>query len=394
MHSTTHESTTHDSTTHDGTTHTSTTHTSATHTSKARAALAALALATTAVLAACSGATTPAATPTTPGVTASTTEAPASGPVTLLTHDSFELGDEQLAALKAKGLDVKVVQVGDGGTLVNQLILTKDAPLGDVVFGVDNTFASRAIDAGVFEPYASPALPAAAAGLRVAGGDAVTPVDQGDVCVNVDSVWFDEHADVPVPATLDDLVKPAYKDLVVLTNPATSTPGLSFLAGTVTQYGADGYLDYWTKLKANGVRIADSWSDAYYSDFTGAAENGTRPIVLSYSSSPAYTLTDDGSTTTASLPATCTRQVEYAGVLAGAANPAGARAVIDYLLSPELQKTLPDTAYMYPVDPGVALPDAFVAHGALAAEPIAVDPLVVARDRDAWIADWTDTVLG
>jgi len=366
-------------------------------TARGTARLAALALASATLLAACasdgSSPTSPTST-TTPGATAQTSDAPAAGPVTLLTHDSYELTDDQLAALADAGLEVKVVQVGDGGTLVNQLILTKDAPLGDVVFGVDNTFASRAIDAGVFEDYASPALPAAAAALKVAGGDAVTPIDQGDVCVNVDSVWFEQHPDVPVPATLDDLAKPAYKDLVVLTNPATSTPGLSFLAGTVTQFGADGYLDYWTRLVDNGVRIAESWSDAYYADFTGAAENGTRPIVLSYSSSPAYTLTDDGGTTTASLPATCTRQVEYAGVLAGAANPAGARAVVDFLLSPEVQATLPDTAYMYPVDPEVPLPDAFVEHGALADAPIAVDPVVVARDRDTWIADWTDTVLG
>lgn len=356
--------------------------------------LAALALASATLLAACASEGPTQAPTTTPGATASTSEAPASGPVTLLTHSSYELSKEQIADLKEKGLDVKVVQVGDGGTLVNQLILTKDAPLGDVVFGVDNTFASRAIDAGVFEAYTSPALPAAAVPLKVAGGDAVTPVDQGDVCINVDSVWFEKNPDVPVPATLDDLAEPAYKDLVVLTNPATSTPGLSFLAGTVSQYGADGYLEYWTRLKDNGVRIADSWSDAYYSDFTGAAEDGTRPIVLSYSSSPAYTLTDDGGTTTASLPATCTRQVEYAGVLAGAKNPAGARAVVDYLLSPELQATLPDTAYMYPVDPDVPLPESFQKHGALAENPIPVDPVVVARDRDTWISDWTDTVLG
>lgn len=368
--------------------------TSTTSTTRRRPArLAALALASATLLAACAGdgSTTPT---TTPGATASTSDAPASGPVTLLTHSSYELSDEQLADLKEKGLDVKVVQVGDGGTLVNQLILTKDAPLGDVVFGVDNTFASRAIDAGVFEPYASPALPAAAAPLKVAGGDTVTPVDQGDVCINIDQAWFAENPDVPAPATLDDLTKPAYKDLVVLTNPATSTPGLSFLAGTVSHYGADGYLDYWTKLKDNGVRIADSWSDAYYTDFTSQGENGTRPIVLSYSSSPAYTLTDDGGTTTASLPATCTRQVEYAGVLAGAKNPAGARAVVDYLLSPELQQTLPETAYMYPVDPDVPLPESFQKHGALAENPIPVDPVVVARDRDTWISEWTDTVLG
>lgn len=353
-----------------------------------RGAGIALATAAALTLAACGGDAQ------TPAPATSAADAPPTGPVTLLTHDSFELGDDALATLAAQGLDVSVVQVGDGGTLVNQLILTKDAPLGDVVLGVDNTFASRAIDAGVFEPYASPALPEAARDLRVAGSDALTPVDQGDVCLNVDSAWFAAHPDVPVPATLEDLTRPELADLTVVTNPATSTPGLAFLAGTVSTYGEDGYLGYWERLVDNGVRIADSWSDAYYSDFTAAAENGTRPVVLSYSSSPAYTIADDGSSTTASLPATCVRQVEYAGVLAGAKNPAGARAVVDFLLSPELQVTLPDTAYMYPVDPEVPLPEAFVEHGALSATPIAVDPTVLAAQRDAWIAAWTDAVLG
>src|SRR5690606_24294516 len=100
-----------------------------------------------------------------------------------------------------------------------------------------------------------------------------------------------------VPATLDDLADPALKDLVVLTNPATSTPGLAFLAATVGAYGEDGYLDYWTSLKDNGVKISDSWSDAYYVDFSGGGEGGPRPVVLSYGSSPAYTLDGDESTT-------------------------------------------------------------------------------------------------
>ncbi len=359
-----------------------------TTTRRSKAAAAALAaIAATSLLVACSSEQSPAATTTT------TPAGPPTGKVTLVTHDSFELTDEQKADLKGLGLDVEVTQLGDGGTLVNQLILTKDAPLGDVAYGIDNIFGARALDAGVFTEHASPALPDAAKSLLLDGSTALTPVDQGDVCLNVDDRWFEAHPDVPVPATLDDLADPALKDLVVLTNPATSTPGLAFLAATVGAYGEDGYLDYWKSLKDNGVKISDSWSDAYYVEFSGGGEDGPRPVVLSYGSSPAYTLDGDDSTTS-SLPATCFRQVEYAGVIAGSDNPAAAGALVDYMLSADFQAALPDTVYMYPVDPAVALPAAFEKFGPLAETTITVDPTTLSANRDAWIESWTDTMLG
>lgn len=350
-------------------------------------AVAAVALATAAaLLAACSA-------DAQPGATTTSAAGPATGPVTLLTHDSFSLTDEQKAELAALGLDVTVTQVGDGGTLANQLVLTKDAPLGDVAYGLDNIVGARALEAGVFLDHTSPALPEAARALLLNGSPALTPIDQGDVCVNVDSRWFAAHPDVPVPATLDDLTDPAYRDLLVVTNPATSTPGMAFLAATVGAFGEDGYLDYWSRLADNGVRVADSWSDAYYVDFSGGGEDGPRPIVLSYGSSPAYTIDGDESTT-ASLPQTCFRQVEYAGVLAGAQNERAARALVDYLLSPQFQETLPENVYMYPVDPDVPLPPEFEEFAPLSTEPIAVDPATLVTQRDAWIEAWTDTVLG
>ena len=343
------------------------------------------AIATTSLLVACATEQSPATTTTTAG--------PPTGKVTLVTHDSFELTDEQKADLEGLGLDVEVTQLGDGGTLVNQLILTKDSPLGDVAYGIDNIFGARALDAGVFAEHASPALPDAAKDLLLEGSAALTPIDQGDVCINVDDRWFDAHPDVPVPATLDDLADPALKDLVVLTNPATSTPGLAFLAATVGAYGEDGYLDYWARLKDNGVKISDSWSDAYYVDFSGGGEGGPRPVVLSYGSSPAYTLDGDESTTS-SLPATCFRQVEYAGVIAGSDNPAAAGALVDYMLSADFQAALPDTVYMYPIDPDATLPEAFEKFGPLAETTIAVDTATLSANRDAWIEAWTDTMLG
>ncbi|MGO1316185.1 MAG: thiamine ABC transporter substrate-binding protein [Cellulomonadaceae bacterium] len=352
---------------------------------RSRPTIALAGLATLALLTGCGGdADAPATTTSAPGAETTT--------VTLLTHDSFELSDEDTAALAALGITVDHVKIGDGGVLVNQLILTKDAPLGDVVYGIDNTFATRAIDEGVFTDYVSDALPDAAADLRI-GGDALTPIDQGEVCVNYDKTWFTDQG-VTVPETLEDLADPAYQDLLVVTNPATSTPGLSFLFATVGAFGEDGFLDYWTQLRDNGVKIVDSWEDAYYVDFSGGGENGPRPLVLSYGSSPAYTIGDDGESTTGSLDATCFRQVEYAGILAGAENPEGAATLIDYMLSDDFQAALPESVYMYPVNPDVALPEDFARFGPLSDNPIEVDPALISEHRDEWIQSWTDTVIG
>lgn len=317
-----------------------------------------------------------------------------SGTVTLVTHDSFALSDGILEQFETEsGYDVETVAPGDGGALVNQLILTKDSPLGDVVFGVDNTFAGRAIDEGVFDPYESEALPASATDDLLPGGD-LTPVDRGDVCINADLAWFDEQG-VAVPSTLEDLTDPTYADLLVVTNPATSSPGLAFLLATIGAQGEDGYVDYWQALADNGVKVADGWEDAYYVDYTGAGGEGGRPLVLSYATSPAFTVTEDGSeTTTTALLDTCFRQVEYAGVLAGAENPDGARALVDFLVSRDVQEDVPGQMYMYPVDDDAQLPAEWAQFAPLADEPFTVDADAISANRSDWIETWTATVLG
>src|SRR5699024_4821539 len=168
--------------------------------------------------------------------------------------------------------------------------------------------------------------------------------------------------DADEPVTLEDLTKPAYADLTVVSNPARSSSGLAFLLATIGEYGDD-WVDYWQRLDDNGLKIVDSWSDVYYTDFTAAEDaNGTRPIALSYSTSPAFTISDDGTSTTGALLQTCFRQVEYAGVLAGAENPEGAQAFIDFLVSAPVQADIPGQMYMYPVDDTVELPAEWVAH--------------------------------
>ncbi len=310
--------------------------------------------------------------------------------VTLLSHDSFSLSDELLAAFTAAtGCTVTLVKSGDAGELTNKLVLTKNSPLGDVVFGIDNAFAGRAVSAGILAPY-RPVLPKGADGyaLPSAAADLLTPVDFGDVCVNVDTAWFTSHQVTP-PATLDDLLTPAYRGLFVTPGASTSSPGFAFLLATIGAKG-DGWKDYWKALMANGAKITSGWTDAYEVDFT-AGGKGSRPIVLSYASSPPFTIPKGGSApTTAALLDTCFRQVEYAGVLAGAKNPEGAKALVSYLLTKPVQESIPDAMYMFPVSGEAALPALWAQWAKVAPKPFAVAPEQIDANRDSWLRDWTD----
>jgi len=209
----------------------------------------------------------------------------AGGDVTLITHDSFNVDKKVLADFeKSSGITVTLLAQGDAGAMTNKLVLTKDSPLGDAVFGIDNTFASRALDAGILQPYTSPAAAGGSDRFSV-GDDRLTAVDYGDVCVNVDHTWFSDHK-VAEPVTFEDLAKAEYKDLLVVESPATSSPGLAFLLGTVAHFGADGWQKYWQQLKDNGVKVTAGWEDAYSVDFSGSSGKGDRPLVVSYASSP------------------------------------------------------------------------------------------------------------
>lgn len=335
-------------------------------------------------------ATTPS--PSAPSSSQETAPATSSDELVVVTHGSFNLTDELKADFaEESGLDVTYVSPGSSGALVNQLVLTKDSPLGDVVFGIDNTFSGRAVDEEVITPYESPALPDASEQFD---HEWLVPIDFSDVCINADLAWFEEQG-LAVPTTLDDLTKPEYADLLVVSNPASSSPGLAFLIATVGAYGEDGYLDYWARLRDNGMDVVPDWSDAYYAEFTAAGEGGTRPLVLSYATSPAFTIDEEtGESTTVALLGTCFRQVEYAGVIEGAENEAGAQAFIDFLLSDEVQSAIPELMYMYPVATDVDLPAEWVEFAPLSTAPIVVDEETIDAQRSTWIEQWTATVLG
>lgn len=320
--------------------------------------------------------------------------------VTLVSHDSWAVSKKVLADFEKKsGYQVKVLEDGDAGQAVNKAILTKDNPQGDVFFGVDNTLLSRALDNGLFQSYEAKGADRIKAGYRV-DGDKVTPIDTGDICVNYDKAYFTEHKLQP-PTSYDDLIKPAYKNLLVTENASTSSPGLGFLLGSAAKYGDDGWEGYWKKLKANGVKVVDGWEQAYNEEFSGSAggkkAKADRPLVVSYASSPpAEVIYADPKPTTAPTgvaQGTCFRQIEYAGLLSNAANAEGGKALLDFLLTKEFQQDMPLNMFVYPVVNGAQVPAEFTQYGPQAKDPETMDPAKIADNRDDWVKSWTSLVL-
>jgi thiamine transport system substrate-binding protein len=318
--------------------------------------------------------------------------------VVLVTHDSFLMSKEVKADFEREsGLTLEILRSGDAGEALNQALLTAGNPQGDVFFGVDNNLLSRALDGDLFDAYSSPALASVPAEYDLDPEHRVTPIDRGDVCLNVDKAWFDDRSLAP-PRGLSDLTKPAYKGLLVVENPATSTPGLAFMLASIARYGEDGWLSFWRDLRRNDVLVVDGWEEAYTARFSGASgSKGTRPIVVSYASSPPveviFATEKLAAAPTAVVESTCFRQIELAGVLRGASNESGARALIDFMLSRRFQEDVPLQMFVFPVLPTAVLPPAFAKYAVVPERPLDLPPAEIGANRDRWIEEWTDTVL-
>jgi thiamine transport system substrate-binding protein len=317
--------------------------------------------------------------------------------VTVLTHDSFALTESLLTAFESEsGINVELVMGGDAGEVVNRAVLSAGNPEGDVLFGVDNTLLSRALAADVFAAYEPDLLSELQPELRDLGEGVVVPVDYGDVCVNLDDAWFAEHGVTP-PRTLEELTDPTYKDLLVVENPATSSPGLAFLLATIARFG-DGWTDYWSDLTANGVKVVNGWTEAYTGEFSGGSDTGTRPLVVSYASSPPAEIVFAADPkperpSTSVMADGCFRQVEFAGVLNGTEHEAEARQVVDWLLSEQVQADVPLSMFVFPARTGVPLPAVFEQWAAQPTDPLSLPADEIDDEREAWLDEWTSIVL-
>lgn len=312
--------------------------------------------------------------------------------VRMLTHESFALSDGVLATLADQGIELEILATGDAGSMTAGAVLAAGAPTADLIFGVDNTLVTRAIEAGVFSSYTSPELVNLEPEFQEMTLEGlVTPIDFGDVCINIDNTWFESQG-AQIPTTMEQL--PEFADQLVVEDPATSSPGLAFLLATVSRFG-DSWPQYWESLRDGGVKVVGSWTDAYYTDFT--LSGGDRPLVVSYVTSPAAEViyAEDANVTeptTTSMLDSCYRQVEFAGILDGAENPAGAQKVIDWLLSESVQADIPLSMFVYPVRSGVDLPSAFAEFTPVVADSAQLDPAFVAAELPTILQIWGEVM--
>ncbi len=322
-----------------------------------------------------------------------------SGPktLTIMAHDSFKVSDEVLAAFEEdNNVNVEILLSGDAGSMVNKAVLAKGAPLADILFGIDNTLLSRALDEGLFEAYESPLLADIPDSFELDPTYGALPVDYGDVCLNYEIAYFENNG-LDVPGTLEDLLRPEYRGLLTVENPATSSPGLAFLFATIGHFGEDGYLDFWQGLVANQVSVVNDWETAYYTEFS--QWGGPDPLVVSYGSSPPFevifaeTPIDSPPTAAITSDGACFRQIEFAGILTGTNNRELAEAWIDFMLSTQFQEDIPLNMFVFPVNSRVALQPEFVQYLAVPENPVVLDPADIAANREDWIRAWTETVL-
>lgn len=317
--------------------------------------------------------------------------------VTLLTHESFALPEDTVQAFEREtGLELRVLTGGDAGETVNRAILTRDRPVADVLFGIDNALIGREGAAGLFTPHEAAGLSSVPQDRRFAG-TTVTPVTEGFVNFNLDVAAFSALG-LDLPSDLTDLTDPAYAGLTVVSDPATSSPGLAFMLATIDRFGEDGWLDYWAALRDNGLQVVSGWSDAYYTAFT--RYGGDRPVVLSYATSPAAEVmfADEALSEAPTVNLLCDRcawrQIEAAGVLTGSANENAARQLVDFMLSPDVQAAVPEAMFVYPAREGIRLPSEF---DAFAPRPTAQQTASLPADRVAemqavWLDAWTQVV--
>lgn len=323
-------------------------------------------------------------------------------PLTVMTHDSFSVSEEVISAFEAaNNIKVNFVKGGDTGATLNRLILESlsgSTPSADVFFGLDNTFLSRALEQDLLEPYGAPQLAQIPPEFKLDPENRALPVDYGDVCINYDKAWFEQN-DLPLPTSLAELTDPQYANLLVVENPATSSPGLAFMLATIAEFGEDGWLDWWQAMKANGVLITSDWETAYYTNFSGSSGRGAQPMVVSYASSPAaefiYAETELSESPTASLieAGMCWRQIEFAGILKGTKNRAAAEKFVDFLLSQPFQEDVPMQMFVFPVLPEAVIPEAFAITVETPPQPASLPPELIASQRDAWINAWTNFML-
>ncbi|MEQ8295106.1 MAG: thiamine ABC transporter substrate binding subunit [Nitratireductor sp.] len=302
--------------------------------------------------------------------------------VTVYTYDSFtaEWGPGPLVekAFEAEcACDLEFVSVADGVALLNRLRLEGASGKADIVLGLDTNLVVDAKQTGLFAPHGIDT-----GNVSVPGGwadEIFVPYDYGYF-----AIVYDSEAIQDPPASLKALVEGDSEDKIVIQDPRTSTPGLGLLLWVKSVYGEDAAAA-WEKLAERVLTVTPGWSEAY-----GLFTSGEAPMVLSYTTSPAYHMIaeDTDRYQAAAFAEGHYLQIEIAGLTQkGAENPR-ARAFLSFMTGPAFQDVIPETNWMFPAGKTEKPLDPAFDKLVQPQESLLFSPEEVAENRDAWVDEW------
>ena len=280
--------------------------------------------------------------------------------VTVYTYDSFagEWGPAAEIAQKfteETGYTVNFVDCGDAVQAYTRALQEKDNAKADVILGIDNILASSAVESGLLEEYmpkdADKIIPEEIK-AELGEGWYLTPFDYSHF-----AMIYDTESSVPCPSSLADLTSAVYEKKIILMDPRTSTPGLGFLAWTVSEFGTGEELEnFWKELKPNVLTMTSGWSEGW-----GMFLEGEAPLCISYTTSPAYNVEyeDEDRYAAVIFAEGHVQQVEGYGLIKNAPHKEAAEAFMDFMISEAAQNALPLTQWMYPVNKNVVLPESY-----------------------------------
>jgi thiamine transport system substrate-binding protein len=299
--------------------------------------------------------------------------------VVVWTYDSFNSewgpGPEATKRFLAEtGITIQWVSHGDAGELLSRLLLEGTHAGADVILGLDQNLAERALASGLLESYKPKGTDDLFPDLVFDTTYRLIPLDYSYFAIVYDSQRIPHP-----PANLEDLTGEAYRKKLILMDPRTSSPGLGFFAWTLDAYPAD-WKAYWRRLGPSILTIADGWSSGY-----GLFTAGEAPMVLSYTTSPGVHLEYEGTEQyqAALFAEGHPIQIEVAGLLAGGNHKENAKKFLDFMVSPSFQELIPLTNWMYPVI-GIPLPESFRIN------PKSEKTLYPATPTDRELTEWAE----
>lgn len=326
------------------------------------------------------------------------------GTLTIVTYDIIALSDDMLEEFTNNtGYEINMIRTDDAGGILENLLLTKEAPQADLALGLDNTYLQTALDNCLLGPHSANVPDLDPLALTPYSGEMAVPFDQGYVCLNADIEALEEN-NVSFPSTLEELTGEQWKGRTAFPSPTTSSPGRAFMTATIDYFERQATMDamtWWEAMADNDAIFTSGWTEAYETHYSGGygiwgeGHIGDAWLTVSYCHSPGVEAYYGGNYTISKaidIDYASFHQVEYAAKVNGGGSSSAVDAFIEYLLSDEVNKNMPENNLMYSVLDNEDMPetDGYRYHSPIPSNPSEITAERIDVEMDGWLMDWRE----